>query len=160
MRGARSCSAGGRGTTSARQPNAPRKPCEMRSCSSSRRTARLASMPASSASPARTAWPRAARGHCDVQPSGGMTMSDKREPQRTPSKLAYEQSGQRMQDQAARDPMALMRRQVADHQAFLKAKMPQIERWVTGGVDARALVRFAVLDLSAPGYAGDKLREC
>lgn len=86
--------------------------------------------------------------------------NDRREPQRTQSKLGYDQAGKRMQDQALRDPMALVRRQVAEHEAFLKAKMPQIERWVTGGVDARALVRFAVLDLSAPGYAGDKLREC
>lgn len=87
-------------------------------------------------------------------------MSESREPQRSASKLGYEQSGQRLQEQANRDPQALIRRQVSDHQAFLNAKMPQIERWVTGGVDARALVRFAVLDLSAPGYAGDKLREC
>lgn len=86
--------------------------------------------------------------------------NDRREPQRTTSKLGYDQAGQRMQDQQARDPVALMRRQVADHEAFLKAKMPQIERWVTGGVDARALVRFAVLDLSAHGWAGEKLREC
>lgn len=81
-------------------------------------------------------------------------------PQRTQSKLGYDQAGKRMLDQTNRDPMALVRRQVAEHEAFLKARMPQIERWVTGGVDARALVRFAVLDLSAPGYAGDKLREC
>jgi len=65
-----------------------------------------------------------------------------------------------MQDQAQRDPMALARRQVKEHEDYLKSAMPKIERWVTGGVDARALVRFAILDLSAPGYAGDKLREC
>lgn len=76
------------------------------------------------------------------------------------SKLDYTKSGQKMQDQQANNPQALMRRQVDDHQSFLRDRIPQLERWITGGVDPRALVRFAILDLSAQNYAGDKLREC
>lgn len=76
------------------------------------------------------------------------------------SKIDYTKSGQRLQEQQAGNPQALVRRQVEDHQAFLKERIPQLERWITGGVDPRALVRFAVLDLSAPTKAGDKLREC
>ncbi len=85
-------------------------------------------------------------------------MSDKRDPQRTPSKLAYEQAGQRMQDQAARDPMALVRQQVKVHQDFLQAREGQLQRWISAGIDPRALVRYAILDMSAP--KADKLRAC
>ena len=78
-------------------------------------------------------------------------------PQRTTSKISgYDQAGQRMQDQQARDPVALIRRQVAEHQSYLEQKLPALERWITGGIDPRALVRFALLDMSAP--KADKLR--
>lgn len=84
-------------------------------------------------------------------------MTDRREPQRSASKLSgYDQAGQRMQDQASRDPMALARRQVKEHQDYLEANLGKLERWITGGVDPRALVRFALLDMSAP--KSDKLR--
>lgn len=84
-------------------------------------------------------------------------MTDRREPQRSASKLSgYDQAGQRMQDQVNRDPMALARQQVKVHQDYLEQNLTKIERWVTGGVDPRALVRFALLDMSAP--KADKLR--
>lgn len=79
------------------------------------------------------------------------------EPRRTQSKLGYEQAGQRMQEQATRDPMALARRQVKEHQDYLEGNLSKLERWITGGVDPRALIRFALLDMSAPKAI--KLRE-
>lgn len=84
--------------------------------------------------------------------------NDRREPQRTPSKLGYDQAGQRMQEQAARDPMALVRQQVKVHQAFLAQRTDQLQRWIAAGIDPRALVRYAILDMSAP--KADKLRAC
>lgn len=83
-------------------------------------------------------------------------MSD---PRKTPSKLGYEQAGQRMQEQQ-RDPQAMVRQQLELHQTYLQQKQSQLERWITTGVDPRALVRFAMLDMSAMTYAGEKLREC
>lgn len=85
--------------------------------------------------------------------------TDKREPQRTASKLSgYDQAGQRMQDQANKDPQALVRLQIEKHQEFLKARMGQLQRWIEGSIDPRALVRYAMLDMSAP--KADKLRAC
>ena len=85
-------------------------------------------------------------------------MTDRREPQRSASKLGYDQAGQRMQDQANKDPMALVRQQVKTHQDFLQAREGQLQRWISAGIDPRALVRYAVLDMSAP--KADKLRAC
>lgn len=82
------------------------------------------------------------------------------EPRRTTSKLGYDAASKELQRQHDGNPQELVRRQIEDHQGFLKARIPQLERWITGGVDPRALVRFAILDLSAPTYAGEKLREC
>lgn len=85
-------------------------------------------------------------------------MTDRREPQRTQSKLGYDQAGQRMKEQAERDPMALVRQQVKTHQDFLQAREGQLQRWISAGIDPRALVRYAILDMSAP--KADKLRAC
>lgn len=85
-------------------------------------------------------------------------MTERREPQRSASKLGYDQAGQRMQDQANKDPQALVRQQVEKHQEFLKQRMGQLQRWIEGGIDPRALVRYAMLDMSAP--KADKLRAC
>lgn len=86
-------------------------------------------------------------------------MTERREPQRSASKLSgYDQAGQRMQEQASRDPMALVRQQVKTHQDFLQAREGQLQRWISAGIDPRALVRYAVLDMSAP--KADKLRAC
>lgn len=80
------------------------------------------------------------------------------EPRRTASKLGYEQSGQRMQEQSNRDPMALVRQQVKVHQEFLQAREGQLQRWISASIDPRALVRYAILDMSSP--KADKLRAC
>lgn len=56
------------------------------------------------------------------------------------------------QHQTAAQP----REEVDRHQQFLKARLDQLARWVTGGVKAEALVRFALLDLSQNA----KLRAC
>ena len=72
------------------------------------------------------------------------------------SKIDYTKSGQRLQQ----DPMALVKTQVRDMQGFLEGQLPKLGQWITGGVDPRALVRFALLDYSAPTRAGEKLREC
>lgn len=86
-------------------------------------------------------------------------MTDKREPQRTASKLSgYKQASDRMQEQSERDPMALVRQQVKTHQDFLQAREGQLQRWISAGIDPRALVRYAILDMSAP--RADKLRAC
>lgn len=80
-------------------------------------------------------------------------MTDRREPQRSASKLSgYDQAGQRMQDQAARSPQALVLR----HKEFLEARLQHIAKWVTAGVRPEALIRFALLDLQQ----NDKLRAC
>jgi recombination protein RecT len=65
-----------------------------------------------------------------------------------------------MIEQAANDPQAVMRQQLGETQRYLDAKTPQLERWITSGVDPRALIRFAMLDMSSPTRAGEKLREC
>lgn len=85
-------------------------------------------------------------------------MTDRREPQRSASKLGYDQAGQRMQDQAKNDPQALVRQQIEKHQDFLKQREGQLQRWISAGIDPRALVRYAILDMSAP--KADKLRAC
>lgn len=79
-------------------------------------------------------------------------MTDRREPQRSASKLGYDQAGQRMQDQAARGPQALVLR----HKEFLEARLQNITKWVRAGVKPEALIRFALLDLQQ----NDKLRAC
>jgi recombination protein RecT len=76
------------------------------------------------------------------------------------SKIDYTASGKRLTEQAGSDPQALLRQQLGETQRYLDAKLPQLERWITGGVDSRALIRFAMLDMSAPTRAGQKLREC
>lgn len=76
------------------------------------------------------------------------------------SKIDYTRSDKRLAEQSSNDPQALIRQQLGETQRYLDAKMPQLERWITGGVDPRALVRFAMLDMSAPTRAGEKLREC
>lgn len=79
-------------------------------------------------------------------------------PRRTQSKLGYDQASAKMQEQ--RDPQALVRQQLEGMQTYLQQKQAQLERWITTGIDSRALVRFAMLDMSAMTYAGEKLREC
>jgi len=71
-------------------------------------------------------------------------------------KNAYTESGRRMAE-GVNQSNALVR-QLNEHKGYLEAKLPQLEKWITGGVDPRALVRFAMLDLSAP--KADKLRAC
>jgi len=80
------------------------------------------------------------------------------EPRKVQSRLGYDEAGQRMQAQRDTNPMALARRQVVEVQGYLEQKLPQLERWITGGIDPRAIVRFALLDMSAP--KADKLRAC
>jgi recombination protein RecT len=72
------------------------------------------------------------------------------------SKIDYTASNKRLMA----NPQEAMNRQLSDTGSYLEAKIPQLEKWITGGVDPRALVRFALLDMSAPGPAGDKLRAC
>lgn len=74
------------------------------------------------------------------------------------SRIDYTASDKRLQGQG--DQLAVMRRQLSEVNVYLDQKVPQLERWITGGVDPRALVRFAMLDLSASTRAGEKLREC
>lgn len=81
-------------------------------------------------------------------------------PRRTQSKLGYDQSGQRMQEQQSSNPHALVKAQLREVSTYLDAKMPQLQQWITGGVDPRALVRFAMLDMTADTKAAAKLREC
>lgn len=76
------------------------------------------------------------------------------------SRIDYTKSGQKLQEQQTNSPQALVKAKLDDMNGYLQQKMPQLERWITGGVDPRALVRFAMLDMSAPTYAGSKLREC
>lgn len=74
------------------------------------------------------------------------------------SRIDYTKSGKKLQEQANADPLALARQQVKVHQDFLQAREGQLKRWIEGGIDPRALVRYAILDMSAP--KADKLRAC
>lgn len=76
------------------------------------------------------------------------------------SKIDYTKSGQKLQEQQANNPQALVKAQLREVSTYLDQKIPQLTQWITGGVDPRALVRFAMLDMSAPTRAGEKLREC
>lgn len=76
------------------------------------------------------------------------------------SKIDYTKSGQKLQEQQASNPQALVKAQLRDVSVYLDQKLPQLTQWITGGVDPRALVRFAMLDMSAQNRAGEKLREC
>ncbi len=73
------------------------------------------------------------------------------------SKIDYSASDQRMRE-AKNDPQALVRQRVREHGDYLAAQLPKLEKWITAGVKPEALVRFALLDLSAPTYAGEQLR--
>ena len=64
----------------------------------------------------------------------------------------YTQSGQRMEQQQANGPNAL----VKEHKQFLEQRVQQIGKWVTQGVRPEALVRFALMDISQ----NDALRKC
>jgi recombination protein RecT len=76
------------------------------------------------------------------------------------SKIDYSKSGQKMQDQSANNPQALVKSALREVSSYLDQKLPQLSQWITGGVDPRALVRFALLDMGADTYAAKKLREC
>lgn len=76
------------------------------------------------------------------------------------SKIDYTKSGQKLQEQQANNPQALVKAQLREVSTYLDQKIPQLTQWITGGVDPRALVRFAMLDMSAPTRTGEKLREC
>ncbi len=76
------------------------------------------------------------------------------------SKIDYTKSGQKMQEQQAGNPQALVKGQLREVATYLDQKLPQLSAWITGGVDPRALVRFALLDMGAETYAARKLREC
>lgn len=76
------------------------------------------------------------------------------------NKIDYTKSDKRLIEQASSDPQALLRQQLGETQRYLDAKTPQLERWITGDLDPRALIRFAMLDMSSPTRAGEKLREC
>lgn len=66
----------------------------------------------------------------------------------------YTASGQALQTQhQAKDAV---RGVLEQHQQFLKARLDQLAKWVTGGVRAEALIRFALLDLQQ----NEKLRAC
>ena len=64
----------------------------------------------------------------------------------------YTQSGQAMQRQAANNQPSVLDR----HKAFFTQRLPQIQKWVTQGVRAEAIVRFALMECST----NEKLREC
>src|SRR5580704_9074423 len=66
-------------------------------------------------------------------------------------KKSYQQSGHALQRQADSSPS----RVIADRKAFFEARIPQLTRWIRGGVKAESLVRFALLDLQS----NQKLRE-
>lgn len=66
----------------------------------------------------------------------------------------YTQAGQALvQHQQGKD---VVRGALERHQAFLKARVDQLGKWVTGGVRPEALIRFALLDLQQ----NEKLRQC
>jgi recombination protein RecT len=82
------------------------------------------------------------------------------EPTKSKSKLNYESADRAARDQRDNNPNALIKARIDEASSYLKQMTPKLSQWITGGVDPRALVRFALLDLSAVGRAGDKLREC
>lgn len=77
---------------------------------------------------------------------------------KTTSKLDFRPSEERMTGQSK--ALERVREKVTDTERYLTGNLAKLSRWVREGVDPRALIRFALLDLSAPGHAGDKLREC
>lgn len=72
-------------------------------------------------------------------------------PNRTPSKLAYEQSSQALQKRPQTAATAFDR-----HKAYLDTRSGALAKWVRAGVRPEALIRFALLDLQQ----NDKLRAC
>ncbi len=61
----------------------------------------------------------------------------------------YTKSGQELERQ--NQPNIMQR-----HRAFFESRLPQITRWVTQGVRAEAIVRYALMEMST----NEKLREC
>ena len=76
------------------------------------------------------------------------------QPNRTPSKLAYEQSSQALQKR----PASQVNPRIVEHKTFLDARMKKIGEWVTQGIRPEALVRFVLRDME--GQNGAALREC
>src|SRR5262245_63064844 len=70
------------------------------------------------------------------------------------TKQGYVQAGRELaRQQTVGDAVTAALRQ---HDMFLRARLEQLGRWVTGGLRAEALIRFALLDLRQQ----PKLREC
>jgi len=68
------------------------------------------------------------------------------------SKNDYTAAGKALQSQHDNSP----RSQLVRQKAFLDARMPQLMKWVRGGVRPEALIRFALLDMQN----NEKLRQC
>lgn len=64
----------------------------------------------------------------------------------------YDNAGQALQRQHDNSPAKAMER----HRDFFEARLKNIEQWVKGGIDPRALVRFLLHDMQT----NQKLREC
>lgn len=56
---------------------------------------------------------------------------------------SYQQSGQVLQHQQRTAPDAIIK----ERKSFLDARIPQLTKWIRGGVKPEALVRFALLDM-------------
>lgn len=56
---------------------------------------------------------------------------------------SYAQSGKALQRQAGASPANI----IQDRKHFLDARIPQLTKWIRGGVRPEALVRFALLDM-------------
>lgn len=68
------------------------------------------------------------------------------------SKSDYAAAGKAIQRQHDNSPGELLKRQ----KAFLEARLPQIAKWVRGGLRPESLLRFALLDMQQ----NRKLQEC